>query len=507
MENSRTKNSTRNIIYAFINQGLVTVLTFITRTVLVKQLGAEYVGVNGLFTNIISMLSLAELGIGLAIPFSLYEPLANGDKKKINALMRLYSKIYYIIGTVVLVVGACLTPFLQYLVSEMPDISSIRIIYLLFVLNSGISYFWSYKSLLITSDQKAYVLTKINNYCSIALALFQCIMLSVTHNFILYLLVNTVITLVKNLYVSHECNKRYPYIKKKYDYKLDAEEKNGIKKNVFAVSLYKVGTTLLNSTDGIIISRFLGVIINGYYSNYTMITNALNSLLSQIVSGFTASVGNATATESDSFNHTLFKRLDFFNFWIYGVCTICLWALMNPFIDVWIGTEYQLSEICVWAISMNFYTLGMLSVNSAFRNTYGLFWYGKLRPVVMAIINLALDFILVNRMGVFGVVFATLVARLITTVWYDPYIVFKYGFKRSPKNYYITYLLRFMIVSALGYFTHITVCLFSINGWLSWIVAAIIVFIVINVLFLLLGFWTDEFKWMIKKVCQLIGKH
>lgn len=504
MSESRTRNSTRNILFSFANQGLVTILTFITRTVLVKQLGAEYVGVNGLFTNIISMLSLAELGINIAIPYSLYGPLANGDQKKVATLMRLYSKIYCIIGVIVLVVGCSLTPFLKSIVKEMPDIPSIRIIYLLFVLNAGMSYFWAYKGLLITSDQKAYLLSKINNYCSIALAVFQCAVLLFTHDFIFYLLCATLITVVKNIWISRLCDKRYPYIKEKYNYRLEAQELTEIKKNVFAVSLYKVGTVLLNSTDGIIISKFLGVVVNGYYSNYTMITNALNSVLSQVINGFTASVGNATATENDDFNYSLFCRLDFVNFWFYGVTTICLWALMNPFITIWLGVKYRLSESCVWAISMNFYVLGMLGVNSTFRNTYGLFWYGKFRPLIMSVINLMLDFILVIRIGVFGVVFATLIARIVTTVWYDPFIVFKYGFKRSPMSYYGTYLLRIVLVSFVGYSMHSALAYFDVTNWIEWLIAGGVVFLLGNTAFFLLSFQSDEFHWIKNKVKQLL---
>lgn len=506
---SRTNNSLRNITLALLNQGLVTILTFITRTVLVKELGAEYVGVNGLFTNIISVLSLAELGINLAIPYSLYKPLAENDQKKINILMRLYSRIYMTIGVVVLFLGTAITPFLELFVNQMPNISEIRIIYLLFVLNSGISYFWAYKGLLITSDQKAFVLTKINNNTSIVLAVLQCIFLCVTQSFIVYLLCNTAVTIIKNFCISHECDKRYPYLSEKIKDRLTKEELGEIKKNIFSVCLYRIGTVLLNSTDGIILSKFISVAVNGYYSNYTMITNALNSVLSQISNGIVASIGNATATESREYNHTLFKRLDFVNYWIYGVCTICLWVLMNPFVDLWIGENYRLDYITVWAISMNFYVLGMLGINSAFRNTYGLFWYGKFRPIVMAAINISLDIILVRTMGVFGVVFATLIARLLTTVWYDPYIVFKHGFKHSVKKYYFHYILRFAVVNIIGVLISILVQQIIEWSWLKWIVTAMVVFILANAIFLVLYFRTEEFKYVfenIKKIINLILK-
>ena len=201
---SRTKNSIINSSVSIITQVLTVIINFIVKTVFIKVLGSEYLGLNGLFSNIITMLSLADLGIGIAIPYSLYKPLADKDEKKIRILMKYYSKIYNVIGVIVLSIGLALIPFLPLIIKDMPDIPNISLIYALFVIHSASSYFFVYKKLLIDSDQKSYITSKIIFTFSTVLSIIQVIILLLTKNYILFLLSSIITVVLQNIYICYK---------------------------------------------------------------------------------------------------------------------------------------------------------------------------------------------------------------------------------------------------------------------------------------------------------------
>ena len=212
---SRTKNSIRNSSISIITQTSTIIMDFIVKTIFIYILGSEYLGINGLFSNIITLLSLADLGIGVAIPYSLYKPIAQGDTKKINVLMKFYRKVYNIIGTVVLVIGLSLTPILPLIIKDMPDINGIYLIYDLFVIHSALTYFFVYKKFLIESDQKGYIISNITFICSLLLNITRVIVLVITRNFILYLFCSIVFVIIQNVWYSKKADDMYPFIKEK----------------------------------------------------------------------------------------------------------------------------------------------------------------------------------------------------------------------------------------------------------------------------------------------------
>ena len=274
-QRSRTENSIINSTMSIITQVLTVILNFAVKTVFIKMLNDEYLGVNGLFTNIITMLSLADLGIGIAIPYSLYKPLAEKDEQKINILMNFYKKIYNIIGMVVLLIGLSLTPFLGLIIKDIPDnVPNLSLIYMLFVIHSASSYFFVYKKFLIDSDQKGYITSRIIFAFSTILSIIQIILLVITKNYILFLLASIIMVILQNIYISYKANKMYPFIKNKTNDKLSKDDVKDIKKNVSSLFIYKVGTVIMNGTDNIIISKFIGLIIVGFYSNYVLIINS-----------------------------------------------------------------------------------------------------------------------------------------------------------------------------------------------------------------------------------------
>lgn len=504
-KDSRTKNSIRNSSVSIITQISTVIMDFIVKTIFIAVLGGEYLGVNGLFANIITLLSLADLGIGVAIPYSLYKPLAEGDTKKIQGLMNFYRRIYNIIGLTVLGIGISLTPFLSFIIKDMPNIPGLSFIYILFVTHSALSYFFVYKRFLIESDQKGYIISKITFICSLLLNIVRVTLLLLTKNFIIYLFCSIVFVIIQNLWYSHKANKLYPYIKEKNNEKISEKDKKEISKNVSALLIYKVGGVVTNGTDNIIISKFIGLVVVGIYSNYILIINSINNVLIQVFNSITASVGNLVATNNERSKY-IFEKLNFFNFYIYSLFGICLFILINPFMNIWLKGDYTLSFLVALFLAINFYIAGMQSVTNSFRTAYGLFYKARFRPILMIIINLVVSVILVVPFGIPGVILGTIISRVLTVAWIDPYVIYKYGFKDEVKEYYKRYIYYFIIFMLSGFILYYLGTFFNLNNLFVWILYALIIIGLYNLIIYLIFRKTDEYKFFEEKMLKLLKK-
>lgn len=506
MARSRTKNSIINSTASITTQVVTVLMDFVVKTIFISVLGSTYLGINGLFSNIITLLSLADLGIGVAIPYSLYKPLAKGDKEKIKSLMKYYSKVYSIIGFVVLAIGLSLTPFLPLIIKNMPDnIPHIYLIYMMFVTHSALSYLFVYKRFLIDSDQKGYIVSRITLICNVLLNVVRVTLLLITHDFILYLGCSILFVLIQNIWYSKKADLLYPYLKDKNVKDLDKKDLNEINKNIKSLFIYKIGNVIANGTDNIIISKFIGLITVGLYSNYLLIISSVNNVVSQIFNAITASIGNLIATNNER-SKQVYEKLNFFNFYIYSLCAVCLFILLNPFIYLWIGSDYLLSGIVSALLALNFYTSGMGSVTNSFRTAYGLFYIAKFRPIVMVILNILISIILVGPFGVAGVVAGTIISRILTTAWLDPYIVYKHGFNDSPKKYYFRYMYYLIIFTIISIITKLITDYFVVTNILTWIVLALITILIYHVIIILLFHNTVEYKYFYDKGKILIKK-
>lgn len=500
MAKSRTKNSIINSTASVTSQIITVLMDFVVKTIFIHVLGSTYLGINGLFSNIITLLSLADLGIGVAIPYSLYKPLADKDTKKIKSLMKYYSKIYTIIGLIVLGIGLSLTPFLPFIIKNMPtDIPNIYLIYMMFVTHSALSYLFVYKRFLIESDQKGYIVSKITLICSTLLNIVRVSLLLLTKNFIIYLACSILFVLIQNIWYSKKADELYPYLKEKDIDNIDKKDLNEINKNIKSLLIYKIGSVLSNGTDNIIISKFIGLITVGLYSNYLLITNSINNVVSQIFTAITSSVGNLIATNNEK-SKAIYEKLNFFDFYIFSFCSICLFILLNPFIYLWIGSDYMLNNFVCSLIALNFYTGGMGCVTNSFRTAYGLFYIAKFRPIIMVILNIAISIILVIPFGIAGVIMGTIISRMLTTAWLDPYIVYKHGFKESPKDYYLKYIYYLIIFTISSIIIKLITGLFVIDSILTFILAGLIATIIYHLIIVLLFRKTEEFNYFYEKI-------
>ena len=450
MENSRLKNSALNFASGFLGRVLTILLNFAVRTIFIYCLNEAYLSVNGLYSNILTVLSLAELGFGSAMVYRMYAPVAVKDYQKTAALLQFYKKIYIIIGVVIFLLGLCVIPFMDYIIKDKPDISGLTLYYILFLVNTSISYwFSSYKASVLYADQKEYIKTNVQNTMAILQSGLQIVLLLLFRKYLLYLLIQLAGNIFLNLYVAHLVDKRYPEIQTYQGASLSAEERVQIRKDTEALVLSRFGHVALNGTDNIIISAVVGVLWVGRLSNYTLICDSVTSVLCQITAAITGSLGNFFATEDKHAGYALFKKIEFLNFWLYGFSFIALVTLLDPFVQIWAGERFVLGLPISIAIAINFFVAGYMNTLWVFRSTIGLFKQGKFRPILVAILNIILSIFLGKLWGVFGVLFATFLSRAAISLWYDPLILHRYGFEVSCKPFFARYFRRVLLLTTI----------------------------------------------------------
>lgn len=494
----RVYNTIRNSTVSLTCQALSSLLSFINRTFFIYFLGIEYLGLSGLFTNILSVLSLAELGIGTSITFCLYKPLAQGDKKRISTLMQFYQNAYRVIGCIVLATGLSLIPFLSVIIGEQAQgVENLALIYVLCLSNSVISYFFSYKRVLLSANQQEYINT-INRMLFLILQnVGQFIVLALFQNYYLYLTVAIACTLVSNISISRKCDSIYPYLKDKEN-RLDKAEKKNLFKYVYAQTCHKIGGVAVNGTDNILLTVFLknGLYYVGLYSNYTLICGVFKSLLNSIFNSVVASVGNLNATETVEKSKQVFDKMLFLNYLFYGFCSGCIFLVQKDFIRLWVGEEYLLSQGVVLIIVFNFFLSGMRQSCITYNTTLGLFWNDRFKPLFEAGINLVASIALIKYLGFAGVLLGTAISNLLTNFWVEPYILFKHGFKSKVSWYFVKYLQYFMTVCIATGFVYYLFVRWQAVTWVGWVLKAIACALLMMILLVLPYVRTASFRWM-----------
>ena len=493
----RTFNSIKNIYITIFTQIIITLLGFASRKVFLDSLGTEYLGVNGLLTNVLSMLSLVEGGIGTSITYNFYKPLAENNEKKIIALVQLYKKLYGILAIVIFILSLTLYPFLGYLIKDDNKIRWIGVIYFIFVIKNMISYLNAHKWSLINADQKGYVLAKYNLIFNVLTTISKIIVLLVTQNYILYLIIEIIIFIIQNLWNGKIVNDRYPYLKSKKKYRVDYETKNNLIINVKALFLHNIGAYCVFGTDNILISTLISIKAVGLYSNYTMITGQISSLLTPVLSGVGASVGNLIVTESKNKTYDIFKVINLVNFWIYSVSVIFLFNLLEPFIEWWLGEGFLLDRLTFIVLLLNFYISGMRSSISTFKSKAGIFSPDKYVPLVEAAINLSASLILFRYFGLPGIFMGTTISSLSIPVWTQSKLVYNHVFNKSVFEYFKSYIFFIGLTLSVGIgVTILCTTLVPYNGFLALVTKGLMCVIVTNITYLVIFFRTKEFQYL-----------
>lgn len=445
----RSKLFFRSSFVTLFSKFLCYLVDFICRTVLIHTLPQEYVGVNGLLSSILGVLSLSELGFGTILVYSMYVPFAQKDEEKLLALTNFYKKAYHIIAALVGVLGLLLTPFLPYIVNDCPDIPGLSAFYLLYMVNMICSYTFTYRQSLFYVDQKPYIINFYYHLFRIVRTILQIVILITTHNFFLYLLVMIPFTFFTNLLLSWKAQKEYPFLNSDRRPTLADAEKKNIFKNVYAMFNHRIGSTILNSTDNLLISFFLGLTAVACNDSYTMMLSFVRSMLSSLFAPLYASVGNYYALNTEEKTHSLFEALHFATLWLYTFCTASFFLLVNPVIAYVWGEEFLFSFPVVLLISVNFYIVGIRQIPIIFKEAMGFLYQDRYIPVVEALANLALSVLLVKPLGIVGIFAGTFISIVFTSFWVEPYILMHYGFHRSTKVFWLKNI-RYQLISALA---------------------------------------------------------
>ena len=503
----RARNSIRNIVFGLGGQILNLVMSFIYRTVLVKTLGDAYTGINGTFTNILMIFSLADLGVGTAIIYNLYKPIAEDDHAAIRRLMNLYQRAYNIIGVVILLMGFIMMFFLEGFIKDTEHIEHVYLIFAIYVINTASTYFLAYKGTLITANQKNYIVTNVVYSTSIVCYIVQMILMVWTKNYVLTISVQTATNILQNVITMRIANKMYPFINEDSRELPSKEQRKKIYRDMRSIVFYRIGAVITNGTDGIVISSSLGLIIAGIYDNHLLILTTIKNLLLQFFKGMTASIGNLNAVENNDTKYSVYNMVYFANFWLFGFCAICFWVLFAPFMTVWLGAERTLPALTIFILVLNFYITGMRNVNTTFRETMGVFREGKYVPITGAVLNLIISIILVNLIGLNGVFLGTTISTFGFLFWMEPYVLYKHGFKRSVLPYFTKYAFFLAVTLAAGLITSLICNLIFARATIFAIAGRLLFCLIIpNLIFYFIFRRTKEFSMLRDTVMGVIRR-
>lgn len=503
----RTRKAFVNTMAGGLGTLLSGVLQFVSGMIFIRFLSDEYLGISSLFTNILSILSLAELGIGTAICHSLYRPLASADREKIKSIMRFFKRAYLIIGFVVMGIGLLLLPFLPRLMNGTTDLVDVRLIYVLYVLQSAVSYwFFAYKSILLQADQKLYLTKCYQLIASVIITVIQLSLLAVFRSFLLYCVLGLLVNILTNLLSAYTVDRQYPYIRETDTVPLSREEKRSIFQDVFGMSLFKFNTTIVNSTDNLVISAFINVRTVALYGNYQTVISGISQVVMQLFGGVTASIGNLNVEDSEDKNEFVFRCLQLLCYWVYSLVGIGILVLVNPVIGLCFGGSRLFSMELVLLQVIYFVINGFQRTSFIYRDACGLFWKGKIRPVATALLNIIISIVLVRFIGLSGVILGTIISWLLTTWWYDPVMIYRNVFHRSALRYFLEYVRAALLTAALMALTVWISQALPVSGVPGFAVKVLFVLLIPNAGYLLCYHKTEEFGYLKELFWELFRK-
>lgn len=502
----RTRNATRNIIWGMIEKITSILMPFICRTVFIRILGSEYLGLNSLFSSILQVLNISELGIGTAIVFSMYKPIAEDDENTLCALLNVYKKIYQVIGTIIFGAGLVILPFLPNLISgTYPSEVNIYVLYLIYLFNTVIGYYlYAYKQALFLAYQRNDLLSKRTAIINFISNIVKILLLLFTRNYYIYLLVLPAATIATNLANAYLANKTYPNIQCKG--KISDEIKNSIKKKMVGLLSFKIYGVIFTSVDTIVIASFLGLTPLAIFNNYYYIQTSIIAFLNIFTASITAGIGNKMITNSAEDNYDDFKNFTFANGWISSWCSVCLLCLYQHFIRAWIGEEYLFSPLTVYLMVIYFFLPRLTTMTYIYREAAGLWWEDRFRPLVAAAVNLILNIILVQIIGMNGVIISTLICTIFINAPWGSYVIFKNYFRRSFREYF-GQLLYYLIITNLAGFATLWICSWLPGvGWGIFLNKAFICCIIPNIIFFVFYRNMKEFKYIQILVERILKK-
>lgn len=505
MGKSRTENTIRNSIADMCAQVIALVAKFVTQSAFIFTLGKEYTGVSGVFSDVLFILSATELGLGSAVLFSMYKPVQEKNNKKISAYVTFLGRVYRVIALVIIILGGLLIPFLKYFIKDVPNIrEDIRLIFVLFIAKSAISYLFMNRGIYFDACQKKRVVSLVGALVTICTTMAEVFVLVLLKQYILFLIIEIIGEFLKKAVVALIYQNRFGRFATGKCELEDGEKKN-IWKNVGYLSLYRFSHITLSATDSVIISTMFGTAVVGLLTGYRMTANYVTTFAGLFFFSAQSSLGNATVSVDSKQNHLIFRRMSFALFAITCITSACLFTCLTPFVYAWLGTSYCFPVNIVVAVVLNYYTYMMMIVNTTYRDAYGLFKKMPVAPVAMTATNIGLSIVLGMKFGILGVLVATSVARFATLVWVDPFLLNKYAFEGRMKHYALEFAERLLLtVFVCGGAYMLT------RSWpysFSMLLLRALVAVIISTGILILRFGrTDEFAYAVELAKKIVNK-
>ena len=445
----RTQKSIRNIVVTFSLQGLSILVSFFARQYFIARLGMSYLGLNGIFDNVLSMLSLAELGFSTAFMFALFKPIADGNHARIRALMRYFRRVYLIIGSVILAAGLAVIPLLRLFITTEIPMSDVRLYYILYLAAVSVTYLFSYKKTLLIACQDKYVSSVITYTAFCILSGAQVLLLFLTGSYTWFLAALLVSNLLEGLITNAVSDRRYGFLREGTSEPVPEEDRSFIARNVRALFFHRIGGFVISGTDNIVISAFIGLMQVGVYSNYLLALNALNIVLSQVFAGLTASVGNLGVEDNKKRYYEVYCAGLFVNALLFIPLAAVLWFVADDFV-LWLGSPALLDRTSLACVLIVFVLNGMRRITASYREAQALYWYDRYKPIAESVINLGVSIWLAQEIGMAGVFVGTLVSLLTTSFWVEPYVLYKFGFSRKLREYFLKYFL-YILAGAVSF--------------------------------------------------------
>ena len=454
-EKKRISNAKKNISVATIVMVLSSVFMYLERIVFVANMPIEYLGLYSLFTNIFNYLSIADLGINSALMFCLYEPIHNQDKSLIRSILKIIRAIYISIGLIILIGGLILSFFMQFFVQPEDMVEGIRLFFILFIISQASSYFCGYKSVLIDAHQETYITTSAVHIGNCIQLILQMVVVILTKNYLIYILILLMVNVGKYIVLNCIANQKYPYIREKgTENKLPKEIYKKIKLNAAPLFLHKLGKTVINSTDTILLSAFFGAALLGRYNNYILLSNAFMTVFWMLSKAITPGIGDMCVDGSYDDMHSSYNQFFFGNFLFSAISGVVFTVIAQPFVTLSFSSDNLLSLSIVFALGFNLFINSLRIVNATFRDALGLYspdWY---KPILEAIVNIIASIALAKIMGPVGIIIGTTITYVGVSIWIESYVVIKVGFHKSLLKHYgklILYIITYMIMVIAAY--------------------------------------------------------
>lgn len=488
-------NSIRNSIAAFLGQIITILLGMVIRWIFVHMLGQEYLGVNSVMESMLMLLSMTELGIATSVAFALYRPIAEGDERRIGSLMAFYRKVYHAMGILTAVIGPMLIPFMGFFTKEAVNVSNLNLIYLLFLSNTVLSYFFAYKRTLLSAYQQNHINSVTEDAVAVLKYILQAVVLLVFKSFIGYIIINVICAFLTNVIISKICDKKYSFVKKYHKEKLIDEDKKILRKSVISLMYQRIGAKLVMGTDNLMIS-YTKLTLMGIYSNYSMVVSIVSRLVYNVLISVMGSIGNLMIQKDKELKYKVYEEFVFVTFAFYFLISIGFAACLERFIELWAGSDWVLSPLVTFVVILNFFLMGMRQPNVIIIEVAGLFNRLRLKAVGEVLVNLVVSllFLIVFDLGIYGVLFGTTVSMVSVCIWWETYAVHKYALEASFVSNSVKFV-KYLFTCALGCFvSYYLAKLLPLGGIMGLIVSGFIAFGIYIVVILIFYGRSSELK-------------